>query len=721
MEEDIFDVLEPLPDIFALYMLYNDLYFENSLGACSVHWSSSRMTLCAGVCEFSKGGGCRIKLSEPLLKFRPTRDLKETLLHEMVHAWIFLQGIRDGDHGPRFQERVRFINAATFPDPQRPPGGYRVSTYHNFIAEVDHFRTHHWKCQQCDNLVKRAMNRPPQAADCRGRSGVGDACRDVQCAFHMHLRFCGGTYIKVAEPEGYGKKGKKAAVPAVPAERRNKPLPGTATHCITDFFHRFEDARTGISSSPDHSRLPSAGTPAAEASSDWPVPSGGSARDPPVAASKVPSNWPVPLGAAAKKVSGPTGKVPRDRPIPSWAGTQGPSSQAAKASGAPAHKKERPSVPSSNLPGMDSEARGWAKYLGTPGAGSAGLHTSAEPDRHGDGPPDRKRPRQDPGGSDCLHSSSHGQAREQEGPERKKPREGPGAHPRGERDPDREAMRRKMAEAAMRRIGVSWETQSSGGGAAEGYPTPRGGGEAVPALCKGPTVPTGSRGVRDSSGVSASDGFSCSMEVARVIRAPVGGGRVREEREAQDSAEPVGDPGGFLWEGKAHGGPQKRQEGEQGLVGNSLSRLNEGQAACVEEQLRGTEGSGKRGVRILGTSQNLPRRPQGAEVQVRAPGALTGAWGGGKPPKAAALGESRGGPRLTSSARSGRGQGAGAFDVKQSRVAGNASGLAGVGPSWRGLGKQDAVGVPAGLPDQAPGRSEKPADVIDLLSSDDDL
>jgi hypothetical protein len=43
--EDLFDILEPVPDIFALYMLYNELYFNNSLGACSVHWSSSRMTL----------------------------------------------------------------------------------------------------------------------------------------------------------------------------------------------------------------------------------------------------------------------------------------------------------------------------------------------------------------------------------------------------------------------------------------------------------------------------------------------------------------------------------------------------------------------------------------------------------------------------------------------------------------------------------------------------
>lgn len=51
---------------------------------------------------------------------------QETLLHEMVHAWIFLMGIRDGDHGPRFQEKVKAINAATFPDPQV---GLQLETY----------------------------------------------------------------------------------------------------------------------------------------------------------------------------------------------------------------------------------------------------------------------------------------------------------------------------------------------------------------------------------------------------------------------------------------------------------------------------------------------------------------------------------------------------------------------------------------------------------------
>lgn len=34
-----------------------------------------------------------IKLSEPILKFRPTKDLKEVLLHEMIHAYLFLNKV----------------------------------------------------------------------------------------------------------------------------------------------------------------------------------------------------------------------------------------------------------------------------------------------------------------------------------------------------------------------------------------------------------------------------------------------------------------------------------------------------------------------------------------------------------------------------------------------------------------------------------------------------
>ena len=53
-----------------------------------------------------------------MVQLRPLLELKETLLHEMIHAYLFLMHIRDGDHGPKFQERMVFINRATFPDSQ---------------------------------------------------------------------------------------------------------------------------------------------------------------------------------------------------------------------------------------------------------------------------------------------------------------------------------------------------------------------------------------------------------------------------------------------------------------------------------------------------------------------------------------------------------------------------------------------------------------------------
>jgi hypothetical protein len=39
-----------------------------------------------------------------VIAYRPLRDLKDTLLHEMIHAELFLKGVRDdGDHGKVFR------------------------------------------------------------------------------------------------------------------------------------------------------------------------------------------------------------------------------------------------------------------------------------------------------------------------------------------------------------------------------------------------------------------------------------------------------------------------------------------------------------------------------------------------------------------------------------------------------------------------------------------
>uniref|UniRef100_H2MTA5 DNA-dependent metalloprotease SPRTN n=1 Tax=Oryzias latipes TaxID=8090 RepID=H2MTA5_ORYLA len=192
--DDSWEMLDPSPDVRAMFLEFNDMFFWGKLSGVEVKWSP-RMTLCAGVCSYEgRGGLCSIRLSEPLLKLRPRKDLVETLLHEMIHALLFVtQNNRDRDgHGPEFCKHMNRINQAS---------GTKITVYHSFHDEVDVYRQHWWRCDgPCQNrrpyfgYVKRAMNRAPSSLD---------------PWWEDHRRTCGGTYTKIKEPDGYGKKGKK--------------------------------------------------------------------------------------------------------------------------------------------------------------------------------------------------------------------------------------------------------------------------------------------------------------------------------------------------------------------------------------------------------------------------------------------------------------------------------------------------------------------------------
>uniref|UniRef100_A0A3B3ZJA7 DNA-dependent metalloprotease SPRTN n=1 Tax=Periophthalmus magnuspinnatus TaxID=409849 RepID=A0A3B3ZJA7_9GOBI len=189
--DESWETLDPNPDVRSMFLEFNDMFFWGKLSGVEVKWSP-RMTLCAGVCSYEgRGGLCSIRLSEPLLKLRPRKDLVETLLHEMIHALLFVtQNNRDRDgHGPEFCKHMNRINQAS---------GTKISIYHSFHDEVDVYRQHWWRCNgPCQNrkpyfgYVKRAMNRAPSHLD---------------PWWEDHRRTCGGTYTKVKEPEGYGKK-----------------------------------------------------------------------------------------------------------------------------------------------------------------------------------------------------------------------------------------------------------------------------------------------------------------------------------------------------------------------------------------------------------------------------------------------------------------------------------------------------------------------------------
>ncbi|KAF2793049.1 hypothetical protein K505DRAFT_245312 [Melanomma pulvis-pyrius CBS 109.77] len=188
---------EPFVDIHELFGHYNVLYFRNLLvPRVEVLWSP-RLTLCAGICELSKDASTgkftriRLKMSTPLLQYRPRADTVDTLLHEAIHAYFFIttswQHLRGDDgtgHGLGFQLLADAINNH---------GNYEITIYHTFHDEVESYRTHVWQCDgPCKQqepyfgLVKRSMNRAP------GKSDTWWARHEIEC---------GGTYKKIQEPE----------------------------------------------------------------------------------------------------------------------------------------------------------------------------------------------------------------------------------------------------------------------------------------------------------------------------------------------------------------------------------------------------------------------------------------------------------------------------------------------------------------------------------------
>ncbi|KAG9474287.1 hypothetical protein GDO78_004540 [Eleutherodactylus coqui] len=188
------ELLDPNPNIHELFLQFNEMFFWGKLQGVEVKWSP-RMTLCAGVCSYEgRGGLCSIRLSKPLLMLRPRKDLVETLLHEMIHALLFVtDNNRDHDgHGPQFHKHMNRINGLT---------GAKISVFHSFHDEVDEYRKHWWRCNgPCrqrppyHGYVKRAMNRAPSKLD---------------PWWAEHQRSCGGTFIKVKEPEKKTAKDKK--------------------------------------------------------------------------------------------------------------------------------------------------------------------------------------------------------------------------------------------------------------------------------------------------------------------------------------------------------------------------------------------------------------------------------------------------------------------------------------------------------------------------------
>ncbi|KAK8928393.1 hypothetical protein KSP39_PZI017234 [Platanthera zijinensis] len=201
---------EPGPDIHELFCHYNSLYFNDDLITCFVSWAPC-LTSMASSCDCTVEGHCEIQLSVPLLKCRSSADLKNILLHEMIHAfmWIVHKINNHSDHGPIFQNKLKSMNLNRMDDLQRPSNGYNVTSHHGFQNEENASRAHLWMGASCGNLIKRGMNREePLHSDSVEKKGCDNNCNNHSYEWQGPKKLCSGRYEKVDDISGFKDKGK---------------------------------------------------------------------------------------------------------------------------------------------------------------------------------------------------------------------------------------------------------------------------------------------------------------------------------------------------------------------------------------------------------------------------------------------------------------------------------------------------------------------------------
>lgn len=194
-----FDIFEPLPKEFFkgthnkhvnnLFKSLDSALFGGILTVSGVtaYWSN-KLTRSAGMFNGKRNADKSIKEASIALSYRlfPTRrgkDFIETLLHEMIHAHLFVTGERDATaHGTNFKEMMKKVSQSS---------GFSISITHDYHDEVLAQQVYVWRCDGiCRSMkelnygyVKRSVNRPP------GPQEKG---------WLRHSHFCDGDYLVVS-------------------------------------------------------------------------------------------------------------------------------------------------------------------------------------------------------------------------------------------------------------------------------------------------------------------------------------------------------------------------------------------------------------------------------------------------------------------------------------------------------------------------------------------
>ena len=144
-----------LPDVATLQLMfaqYNYAYFEGEIPSHEIAYNN-RFSNVAGRITYKPP---KIELSPKHLRGKP-EQLRDTLLHEMIHAWLFARGENPG-HTSAFKKKMRELGLS--------------SIYHDLGTAaplIDNLKRYILRCDHCRRESLRKRKPPPgtRCAACR--------------------------------------------------------------------------------------------------------------------------------------------------------------------------------------------------------------------------------------------------------------------------------------------------------------------------------------------------------------------------------------------------------------------------------------------------------------------------------------------------------------------------------------------------------------------------
>ena len=97
-----------MAEIKNAYVKFNNKYFSGELKPIEIHFSKTKRALGAFHCQRSFGA-TKTWICISTYYDRPTKNVMETLLHEMIHQWQFENGM-PVDHKENFKDMAFLIN-----------------------------------------------------------------------------------------------------------------------------------------------------------------------------------------------------------------------------------------------------------------------------------------------------------------------------------------------------------------------------------------------------------------------------------------------------------------------------------------------------------------------------------------------------------------------------------------------------------------------------------